>query len=100
VATAVELLKTRRIYLLLRDRIVSGEVSPGARLSSEPSLAAEHGVSRVTVRRALDLLADEGLVRRRADAGTFVANVPASRPIAADFANVLSHLIEMGRTTR
>lgn len=96
---AVELLKTRRIYLLLRDRIVSGAMAPGARLSSEPSLAAEHGVSRVTVRRALDLLANEGLVRRRAGSGTFVEDVPASRPIVADFSNVLTHLIEMGRTT-
>ena len=73
--------------------------SSAARLSSEPALAAEHGVSRVTVRRALDLLANEGLVRRRAGSGTFVEDVPAARPIVADFSNVLSHLIEMGRAT-
>lgn len=96
---AVELLKTRRLYLLLRDRIVTGAVVPGGRLPSEPALAQEHGVSRVTVRRALDLLADEGLVRRRVGSGTFVEDVPASRPIVADFSNVLSNLIEMGRTT-
>ncbi|MFD2184883.1 GntR family transcriptional regulator [Rhodoplanes azumiensis] len=96
---AVELLKTRRLYLLLRDRIVGGAVAPGGRLPSEPALAQEHGVSRVTVRRALDLLADEGLVRRRVGSGTFVEDVPASRPIVADFSNVLSNLIEMGRTT-
>ncbi|MBK5960438.1 GntR family transcriptional regulator [Rhodoplanes elegans] len=96
---AVELLKTRRLYLLLRDRIVTGAVAPGGRLPSEPALAQEHGVSRVTVRRALDLLADEGLVRRRVGSGTFVEDVPASRPIVADFSNVLSNLIEMGRTT-
>ncbi|MFL9824062.1 GntR family transcriptional regulator [Rhodoplanes sp. SY1] len=96
---AVELLKTRRLYLLLRDRIVTGAVAPGGRLPSEPALAQEHGVSRVTVRRALDLLADEGLVRRRAGSGTFVEDVPASRPIVADFSNLLSNLIEMGRTT-
>ncbi|MDC7785192.1 GntR family transcriptional regulator [Rhodoplanes sp. TEM] len=96
---AVELLKTRRLYLLLRDRIVTGAVGPGSRLPSEPALAQEHGVSRVTVRRALDLLAEEGLVRRRVGSGTFVEDPPASRPIVADFSNVLSNLIEMGRAT-
>jgi GntR family transcriptional regulator len=98
-ATAVELHKTRRIYLLLRDRIVSGEAAPGTRLSSEPMLAAQHGVSRVTVRRALDLLATEGLISRRAGSGTYVERVAAARPIVADFSNVLSHLIDMGRAT-
>ncbi|ALG72860.1 GntR family transcriptional regulator [Azospirillum thiophilum] len=97
--SAVEPLKARRIYLLLRDRIVAGELPPGSRLPGEPALAAEHAVSRVTVRRALDLLDKEGLVQRKAGSGTFVHDTRTVRPIVADLSNVLSHLIDMGRST-
>jgi GntR family transcriptional regulator len=96
---SVEPLKARRLYLLLRERIVSGELAPGARLPGEPTLAAEQGVSRVTVRKALDTLAAEGLIDRRPGSGTFVREVAAVRPIVADLSNVLSHLVQMGRQT-
>ncbi|MFC5353793.1 GntR family transcriptional regulator [Azospirillum himalayense] len=97
--SSVEPLKARRIYLLLRDRIVAGDLPPGGRLPGEPALAAEHAVSRVTVRRALDLLEKEGLVQRKPGSGTFVHDSRAVRPIVADLPNVLSHLIDMGRST-
>lgn len=97
--SSVEPLKARRIYLLLRDRIVAGDLPPGRRLPGEPALAAEHAVSRVTVRRALDLLEKEGLVQRKAGSGTFVHDSRSVRPIVADLSNVLSHLIDMGRST-
>lgn len=50
-SAAIEPLKARRLYLLLREQILSGEVPDSARLPSEPALAQAHGVSRVTVRR-------------------------------------------------
>jgi GntR family transcriptional regulator len=96
---SVEPLKARRLYLLLRERIANGELAPGSRLPGEPSLAAEQGVSRVTVRKALDTLAAEGLIDRRPGSGTFVREVRAVRPIVADLSNVLSHLVQMGRQT-
>jgi GntR family transcriptional regulator len=95
----VEPFKARRVYLLLRSRLTSGQVAPGTRLSSEPALAAEHGVSRVTVRRALDQLCSEGLIERRPGAGTFVRDAGLGRPVVVDLANVFSHLREMGRET-
>lgn len=95
----IEPLKARRIYLLLRDRIVSGDLAPGERLPGEPTLASGHGVSRVTVRRALDRLASESLVRRRPGSGTFVRAPSVAKPIVSDLANVLSHLAEMGLRT-
>ncbi len=97
---SVEPSKTRRLYLLLRERIVGGGLPAGARLSSEPELAALHGVSRVTVRRALDGLEREGLIRRQPGAGTFVTGADGAKTIVADFANMLAHLVEMGRRTR
>lgn len=94
-----EPLKARRLYLLLRERIASGDLAVDAKLPGEPALAAEHGVSRVTVRRALDLLAQDGLIDRRAGAGTFVRGQTRGHAIVADFSNVLSNLVEMGRRT-
>jgi len=96
---AVEPLKARRIYLLLRERILNGELEPGSRLPGELSIAAEYGLSRVTVRRALDTLAGDGLIDRKPGSGTFVREGNSVQPILADLSNVLSHLIEMGRRT-
>src|SRR5919112_270023 len=92
-------LKARRIYLLLRERILNGALEPGSRLPGELSIAAEYGVSRVTVRRALDTLAVDDLIDRRPGSGTFVREGNSVQPIVADLSNVLSHLVEMGRRT-
>ncbi|WP_338664760.1 GntR family transcriptional regulator [Pararoseomonas sp. SCSIO 73927] len=96
---AVEPFKARRIYLVLRDRIAGGSLPVGARLPGEPDLAAEHGVARVTIRRALDQLAQDGLVERRPGVGTFVRGGAALPPTVVDFSDVFSHLKEMGRRT-
>ncbi|MCG8360576.1 MAG: winged helix-turn-helix domain-containing protein, partial [Kiloniellales bacterium] len=69
---ASEPLKTQKVYLLLRDKIVSGDLPAGLRLPGEPTLAQDFEVSRVIVRRALARLAEEGLVERRKGSGTFV----------------------------
>jgi GntR family transcriptional regulator len=56
----------------LRHRIIAGEWPPGAPLPAETSLAAEHGVALGTLRRALELLAEQGLIERHHGKGTFV----------------------------
>lgn len=56
----------------LRDRIVSGALPPGARLPSETTLGQETGLSRNTIRQAVRLLRDEGLVVVEAPHGTRV----------------------------
>jgi GntR family transcriptional regulator len=62
----------------LRERIVAG--ASGA-LASEADLGREFGVSRVTVRRALELLRDEGLVTARQGVGWFVAVDPVRQSL-------------------
>src|SRR5205809_5358983 len=57
----------------LAARIEGGRLQAGARLPSEPELAAELGVSRATLREALRSLETEGLLRRMWGSGTFVA---------------------------
>lgn len=58
------------------QRIEEGKFPAGARLPSEPDLAAELQVSRATLREALRALEGEGLVRRRRGSGTYVAEIP------------------------
>lgn len=62
----------------LRSEIASGRVGP---LPSEAELGETHQVSRVTVRRALDVLREEGLVTSRRGAGWFVATDPVRQPL-------------------
>ena len=56
----------------VRDMI--RELGPGGRLPSEAELCANFGVSRVTVRRALEQIETEGLIFRKKGHGTFVRN--------------------------
>src|SRR3954469_1110538 len=55
----------QQVRSVLLDRIVSGQYAPGDRLPSEAVLAEDLGVHRLTVRRALDELSREGLLRAR-----------------------------------
>lgn len=61
----------------LRERIVSGQLSPGVRLSQQ-QLAEELEVSRTPLREALQRLATEGLVVGQANRGMVVAPAPLS----------------------
>jgi GntR family transcriptional regulator len=56
----------------LRQRIVSGDLGASGALESEAALGQRYGVSRVTVRRALDELRAQGVVDSRRGAGWFV----------------------------
>jgi GntR family transcriptional regulator len=63
---------------ILRRAIESGALARLDLLPSETTLTQEHGVSRDTVRRAVALLRDEGLVFTVAQRGTFVGPRPHS----------------------
>ncbi|MBE0408890.1 MAG: GntR family transcriptional regulator [Anaerolineales bacterium] len=57
----------------LLNRIESGELVPGDRLPPERELSEMLSVNRMTVRRALNMLAGQGLLIRRRGDGTYVA---------------------------
>ena len=63
---------------LLREMITSGELQPRSTLPSESYLQQEQGVSRGTVRMAIGILRDEGLVITIGGHGTFVKEHAAS----------------------
>ena len=69
------------IAAVLRSEIADGARRAGDRMPTEAALAARFGVNRHTVRRALAALAEEGLVRSRRGAGSFVAAAATDYPI-------------------
>lgn len=63
----------RQLANLLRHRITTGELRPGQMIPSETFLEQEYGISRNTVRKAVQLLRDvEGLVVTSSGRGSFV----------------------------
>lgn len=62
------------IYNDLKERIRSGAYKDNDKLPTEAELGATHGVSRVTSRKALELLERDGLIYRKQGAGSFVAD--------------------------
>jgi GntR family transcriptional regulator len=62
----------RQLAALLRERIESGELAPGARLPSITSLAQEYDLAVTTVQKAVAALKDDGLIVT-SPMGTFVS---------------------------
>jgi DNA-binding GntR family transcriptional regulator len=67
-------------YLRVADdiaaRIASGELQPGTRLRAERDLAEHYGVAYGTIRRAMKVLRERGLIESIHGRGTFVADQP------------------------
>lgn len=63
-----------RVYEQLRERVVGGDMPPGAPVS-EKELAEQYGVSRTPIREALLRLADERLIEIFPQRGTFVSRI-------------------------
>lgn len=62
----------KQLYTLLRSSIEKGDFAEGDSIPPEMDLAQQYNISRVTVRRAMQLLVDEGLILRQAGKGSFV----------------------------
>lgn len=72
----------RQIAAELRDRIALGDVAAGGSLDSEATLGRAFDASRMTVRKALELLRDEGLLESRQGAGWFVCGTSFHQRLA------------------
>jgi GntR family transcriptional regulator len=80
----------------LRRRVVTGDLSPGDRLPSEPDLARTLGVSRSSLRAAIALLEEDGLVQRLHGSGTYVTHRPLMRNDLSRNFGVSSMIAAMG----
>lgn len=67
--------------LTARLRADIQRLGPGARLPTEQELTSTYGISRTTVRSALQVLVDEGLLVRRQGRGTYVATPRLAHPL-------------------
>lgn len=74
----------QRMYRVLRERIVTGDLLPGTRLS-EVEMASTYAVSRQPVREAYIKLAEEALVEIRPQRGTFVSRIHVPSIMSARF---------------
>jgi len=63
----------------VRRQILSGKIQPSQQLPTERELCDHFSASRITIRRALQILADEMLIERRQGRGTFVSPSPSRR---------------------
>lgn len=80
-----------QIYVLLREKIVSGDYADGSLIPSEHEIEKVFDVSRITAKRALDELAAEGLVARQRGRGTVVT---FSAPVPSKSAETMDGLLE------
>jgi len=76
---------------LIRDEIINGVLAPRERLTPERELADAYGVSRGTVREALNQLSREGLVEIRRGSGTYVAADTANTANEANITSIIEN---------
>ena len=80
----------------LSERIADGDLAPGSRLPSERDFAEQLGISRMTVRQAVDRLVRQGRLERRRGNGTFVTP-PKVTGTLTDLRSASSELRAQGR---
>jgi GntR family transcriptional regulator len=88
------LTKYHQIYVVLREQLMDGQFSGG--LPGELALMQQFKVARVTVRRALELLAAEGLIAREPGRGTRTLAVARAH---APLTGLLGNIVRMGLKT-
>ncbi len=101
--------KYHQVYLVLREKLLEDQFAQG--LPGEFSLMQQFGVARVTVRRALERLAAEGLISREPGRGTRAITADPARSMASNapaftqgnqrarLAGLLENLVSMGLET-
>ncbi len=97
--TSLPLPKYHQIYLVLREQLQEGRFADG--LPGELALAGQFGVARVTVRKALEQLENEGLIERAPGRGT-TPRMPAgadARGAGARLTGLLENIVNMGLRT-
>lgn len=85
-----------QLYGILRGQVLSGELAPGDLIPAESELVATYGVSRITVRAALDQLVHDGLIDRQRGRGSFV-KAPVVHDTRACMVSFTDQMLGAGR---
>lgn len=86
-----------QLYTLLKTSITNGTVEYGAQMPTELQLSETFGLSRITVKRAMDDLAADDLIARRRGTGSHVIYQYEPEPVKAPLVGMLENVAEMGR---
>ncbi|WP_205407561.1 GntR family transcriptional regulator [Collinsella phocaeensis] len=70
-----------QLYSVLKERIIDGVYAVGSILPSESDMIQEFGVSRITIRRALADLENDGYIEKRKGKGSLVLRMRLERPL-------------------
>ena len=82
-----------QVETTLKEMIEGTAYSPGDRIASERELSEMLGVSRMTVRRAIENLVKRGLLERRSTSGTYVKEPQVMRRVGKEFAQGLTQML-------
>lgn len=91
-----KLTKYENIAIDMKEKIEAGIYKPNEQLPFESEMCEFYGVSRITVKKAMDLLVSQGLIVKRRGAGTFVKNITLpqknehSQSVSSQFAGFAS----------
>ena len=84
--------KYRFLVDTIKEKIKNGEYEPGERMESENTLSDQFGYSRQTVRQALSVLEQEGLIERRRGSGTYISSESRRTPRGNSIAIVTTYI--------
>ena len=85
-------MKCAKLVEDLKQQIMSGEIKPGDKISSENVLAREYDISRQTVRKAIDILRNEGFLYAEHGRGTFCCDTVKQGESSGNVAVVMTFL--------
>ena len=86
------------VYNDLKHKIECGDLKPGDKLEVEEDMITHYGVSAITVKKALNLLAEEHRIRRIRGKGSFVMEYPEVGRIEVEEKAVLPEKSEIPQT--
>src|SRR4029453_9590116 len=90
-----------KIYGFVYEQITTGQLEAGERVPSEKELAKQFNVSRITTKKALESLAQEGLITRMRGKGSFVSKAKLGHSLVNSAESIENHdLLETTRQTR
>jgi GntR family transcriptional regulator len=100
VRESIKALRYHQVYSMIRGWIFDGTYPPGSKLPPEGELCKEFGVSRITSRKAIDLLVMEGLLSRVQGKGTYVAQDLGSAPNIGDMEQLMRKTARLAKKSR
>lgn len=97
---SIRTLRYHQVYSTIRGWIFDGTYGPGAKLPPEGELCDKFGVSRITSRKAIELLVAEGLLTRAQGKGTYVTEDIGSAPNSGDMDQLIRKTVRLSKKSK